>query len=360
MHSLETPNATPGAHHPAAAIPILVGGADSHVVQTVAHALTGATVSVAQVTRDAQGPPLVVCHMPVDADKIDNNGVTKGKAVAAYVEGPHVDSGTRCGPPDALSVATAAAGSAATGGAGDDSDGTDSNGGRAEVPRPSAAHEPAENAPALTQDSTAGAEEIEKLTPEGHCTRHPSSPRAPSRRPLPPPSMSSTPCSSRSPPFAHDARPVVQVAVVFPTHADVVAHQPHCTVGEEDKRRRRAEEREAQQAAELEAANAGKTITVTELWKPHLSTLPRFEDLGLDTAAPYPLADVKSTLFTYAEEHDLVNRFEQQFTNTSSDAVFSAALHSSNAKGTFETVSAISFTKSGVPKSVTGSHPVVA
>ncbi len=77
-----------------------------------------------------------------------------------------------------------------------------------------------------------------------------------------------------------DARPDVVVAAVFPTHADVVMHQPHRTVGEEDKRRRRAEEREALQAAE--AANAEKTITVTELWKPHLGTLPLFEDLGLE------------------------------------------------------------------------------
>jgi hypothetical protein len=70
------------------------------------------------------------------------------------------------------------------------------------------------------------------------------------------------------------------VAAVFPTHADVLAHQPHRTVGEEDERKRRAEEREARQAAE--AANAGKILTVTELWKPHLGTQPLFADLGLE------------------------------------------------------------------------------
>jgi translation initiation factor 2D len=75
-----------------------------------------------------------------------------------------------------------------------------------------------------------------------------------------------------------DARPDAVVVAVYPTHADVVAHRLHHTVREEESRRRRAEEREAQQAAA--AANAGKSMKVTELWKPHLGTLPLFEDLG--------------------------------------------------------------------------------
>jgi len=129
-----------------------------------------------------------------------------------------------------------------------------------------------------------------------------------------------------------DARPDAPVAAVFPTHADVVAHELHRSVGEEEERKRRAEEREARQAAE--AANAEKTITVTELWKPHLGTLTLFSDLGLETSALYPLAEVKSALLAYVEKHDLVNRFEQQYINVSSDAVFSAALYGSpNTKG---------------------------
>lgn len=75
-----------------------------------------------------------------------------------------------------------------------------------------------------------------------------------------------------------DTRPDVVIVAVYPTHTDVVDHRPHHTVGEEDGRRRRAEEREAQQVAA--AANAGKSIKVTELWKPHVGTLPLFEDLG--------------------------------------------------------------------------------
>jgi translation initiation factor 2D len=146
-----------------------------------------------------------------------------------------------------------------------------------------------------------------------------------------------------------DARPDVVVAAVFPTHVDVVAHHLHHTFREEDERRRRVEEREARQAAE--ATNAEKAITVTELWKPHLSTLPLFAALELEsvtaansfpllmlhnrsTTALYPHAEVKSALLAYVEKHDLVNRFEQQYINVSSDAVLSAALYGSpNTKG---------------------------
>ena len=75
-----------------------------------------------------------------------------------------------------------------------------------------------------------------------------------------------------------DVRPESVVVAVYPTRADVVAHRLHRTAGEEESRRRRAEEHEVQQAAA--AANAGKSMNVTELWGPHLGTLPLFEHLG--------------------------------------------------------------------------------
>ena len=62
--------------------------------------------------------------------------------------------------------------------------------------------------------------------------------------------------------------PGVVVVAVYPTHVDV-CHRPS------NKRRQRAEEREAKQAAT--AVNAEN-----ELWKPRLDTLPLFEDLGLE------------------------------------------------------------------------------
>ncbi len=52
------------------------------------------------------------------------------------------------------------------------------------------------------------------------------------------------------------------------------------------------------------------------------------------TTALYPLVEVKSALRKYVDKHDLVNRFELQYINISSDAMFSAALYGSpNTKG---------------------------
>ena len=300
-------------------------------MQTPAHAPAGALVGIAQFARDARGPPLAVGHMAIDADKIDN-GVTKGKAVVVlHTWKDHLWAfGSKSEPPGAVPVADEA-----TGGAADekvDGDGTGGNGGDAGTP---GLQEPAENA----QDGTAAeVEEIEKLTSEGVLdvpfvvparikftsevstrlraallqalrtslaalptsafpmpttilyTAHILPARAFSRTATTPVDIKHSAFKSLSA-FLRasekgglvklkDARPDVVVTAVFPTHADVVAHQIHRTVGEEDERRRRVDERDAQQAAE--AANAEKTITVTELWKPHLGTLPLFADLGLE------------------------------------------------------------------------------
>lgn len=371
------PTLLPTLTTPAAVIPVLVGGADLMVPGVVqaplpaAHALAGALVGVAQIARDAwRGPPLAVGRMAIDADKIDN-GVTKGKAVVVlHTWKDHLWAlGSKSEPPDAVPVPAAAA-AAATGdekGAGDDDD--DGNQESAEkdavAPGPSAGPAEAEEAE----------EEIERLTPEEVSARlraallqalrtslaalpnsafpmptttlytahilpaRPSSQTAAATTPVDIKHSASKSLSA----FLRaaekggllklkDARPDAPVAAVFPTHADVLAHRPHRTVGEEDGRRRRAEERDARLAAD--AASAEKTIVVTELWKPHLGTLPLFGDLGLDTAALYPLADVRSALLAYVEKHDLVNRFEQQYINVSTDAVFSAALYGSpNTKG---------------------------
>lgn len=367
------PTLLPVLTTPAAVIPVLVGGADlmvPGVVQAPAHAPAGALVGIAQFTRDVRGPPLAVGHMAVDVDKI-NNSVTKGKAVVVlHTWKDHLWAlGSKGEPPDALPL-----GDGVTGGPEDENnngDGADGNVGNADAPRPSVSQEPAsENTPAA---SPGGAEEIEKLTSEEVSTRLRTAllqalrttlatlPNSAFPMPtttlytahiLPARSFSriaTTPVDIKHSAFKSlsaflrasekggllklkDARPDALVAAVFPMHADVVSHQLHHTVGEEDERRRRVEEREARQAAEV--ANAEKAVTVTELWKPHMGTLPLFAELGLDTTALYTHAEVKSTFLAYVEKHDLVNRFEQQYINVSSDAIFSAALYGSpNTKG---------------------------
>lgn len=130
-------------------------------------ARTGALIAVAQFAPDARGPPLAVGRMAIDADKIDN-GVTKGKAVIVlHTWKDHLWAlGSKGEPPDALPVAAIVAAGTA-GEEKDNGDGADGNGGGADAPRPGASQEPAENVPAVTQDGTAEAEDIEKLTPEG-------------------------------------------------------------------------------------------------------------------------------------------------------------------------------------------------
>ncbi|KAH9034470.1 hypothetical protein EDB85DRAFT_1889775 [Lactarius pseudohatsudake] len=323
---------------PAAVIPVLGGGAEL-LVPT--HALAGALVSVAQFARR---PPLSVGRMTIDTDKIDNNGVNKGKAVVVlHTWKAPVGSRDKMRAAECLPVA-AAAGDEVTGVAGD--------------------------------DGTVRVEEIiEKLTPEEVTVRlraalpglqalRTSLAALPNSAFLIPTTTFYTAHILPARPFSraattpvdiehssfkslsaflrasekggmlrlNDARPGVQVAAVFPTHADVIAHEPRRTVGEEDERRQRAEEREAQQAAE--AANAGTTTTATELWKPHLGTLPLFGDLELDITALYPLAEVKSAVFAYVEKHDLANCFEQQFITIDSHAVFAALYGSPNAQAT--------------------------
>ncbi|KAH9177958.1 hypothetical protein EDB89DRAFT_2239699 [Lactarius sanguifluus] len=319
------PTPLPVLTTPAAVIRVLGGGADLMV--------PGASRSSC-VTPGGR--------MAVDADKTDNDGVNKGKAVVVlntwkdHLRPSDPSPGRRMPSrwwrqQQATTVMTLTA-----------------TGGGADTPRPGADQEPAENAPAVTQDGATEVEEIEKFTPEEVSPRlhaalckHSEHPHTPKFRVC---DAHAYPLHGTHPPctpilagcyhpcrhqaflvqvalclFARvgegdllklkDARPDVQVAAVFPTHPDVVAHRAHRTVGEEDERRRRAEEREVQQAAE--AANAGKTIIVRSCGS---RTSARCRCLKTsDSTAPYPLADVKSTFFTYAEKHDLVNRFEQRF-----------------------------------------------
>ncbi|KAH9037453.1 hypothetical protein EDB85DRAFT_2142399 [Lactarius pseudohatsudake] len=278
-------------------VPILVSGADlmvPGVMQAPAHTLTGALVSIAQFACDARGPPLAVGRMAIDADKIDNNGMNKRKAVIVlHTSKDHLWAlGSRGGQPDALQVAVTAtaAGGEATGG-----DGGDRNGGGADAPQPGADQEPAENTPTVTQDGPVKIEEMENLTPEEVSTRLRAALLQALRTtlaalpnsafPMPTTTLytahilparpfsqtATTPVDIKHSTFKSlsvflrlsekggllklkHARSDAQVAAMFLTHADVVTHRTHRTVGEEDERRRRAKEREAQQAAEAAKA----------------------------------------------------------------------------------------------------------
>ncbi|KAI0298457.1 hypothetical protein B0F90DRAFT_1952301 [Multifurca ochricompacta] len=381
---------------PAAVIPVLVGGADlmvPGVVQTPLEkasvgTLVGIGVAVAAVVR---GPPLAVGRMAVDPNSIDH-GVTKGKAVLVlHTWKDHLWAlGSKKDPPEAVPVAAEAekGGSGGSGGegegegdnketgnggsGGDEKRGT-TNGGDTTEDVADAPQELAENIAFTEAQEGHATETEEKLSPEEvsarlraallHALQTTLTTLPSSAFPMPTTTLytahilparpfsqkATTPVDIKHSTFKSltaflrtaekggllklkDPRQDAPVVAVYPTHPDVDAHQPHRTVGGEDKRRRLVEEREAQQAAD--AANAEKSLTVTELWKPHLGTVPIFRDLELDTSALYTHAEVKSALITYVQKHELVNRVEQQYLNVSADAAFSAGLYGSpNAKG---------------------------
>ncbi|KAI9432743.1 hypothetical protein H4582DRAFT_2191820 [Lactarius indigo] len=261
----------------AAIIPVLIGGADimvPGVVQAPSHAPAGALVSIAQFARDAWGPPLAVGRMAVDADRISNNSANKGKAVVVlHTWKDHLWSlGSRGEQPDVVPVVGAA------GGVGDDGGGADRSGSGADAPRPGADQESSESAPAVTQDNAVKIEVIEKLTPEEVSTdlraallqalRTTLASLPNSAFPMPTTTLymahilpacpflqnATTPVDIKHSTFKSlsaflcasekdgllklkHAQPEVQVAVVFPRHADVITHRRHRTVGEEDERR---------------------------------------------------------------------------------------------------------------------------
>ncbi|KAF8496116.1 hypothetical protein F5888DRAFT_1794721 [Russula emetica] len=344
---------------PASVIPVLVGGADlmvPGVVQAPADAPSGTLVGIARFVRDARGPPLAVGRMAVDADKIDH-GVTKGKAVIVlHTWKDHLwATGSKGEPPEAVVVS--AHGDEETVASDDDKD-AGPDGGEGADALTGAGQEP------VVGDGPVSGPEEEKLTPEEVSARLRAALLQALRTTLADLPSSAFPMPTTTTYTAHilraraftrtattpvdikhstfkslsaflraaekggllklkDARPDVVVVAVYPKHR---------RLGEEESRRRLAEEREAQQATA--AANAEKSMKVTELWKPHLGTLRLFEDLGHDTSALYTLAEVKSALLAYVAKHELANRVEQQYLNVSSDAIFSVALYGSpNAKG---------------------------
>ncbi|KAI0270474.1 hypothetical protein BC834DRAFT_1039235 [Gloeopeniophorella convolvens] len=339
---------------PAAVIPVLIGGADlmiPGVVQAPPAAPAGALVAVAQYVPAHRAPPLAVGHLAVPAADIGARAL-HGKAVLVlHTWKDHLWAmGAGGEPPEAVPEAED--------GEGEPAPAEGSSGpaqGEAE-PQP--------------EDVPVDAEEEEQLSPEEVSARlraallqalqttlaalpasafpmptttlytaHILPARAATRRRTTPVDIKHSAHKSLGA-FLRaaekggllrlkDARPDAPVAAVFPAHADVDAHAQHRTVGAEDGRRRRAQDRGAEAAA-----GAAREMVVTELWKPHLGTLPLFVDLGYDTSALYTLAEVRAAMLAYIEKHDLVNHAEQQYLNVRADTMLTAALYGTQgAKG---------------------------
>lgn len=129
----------------------------------------GTLVGVAEVARDARGPPLAVGRMAIDADKIDN-GVTEGKAVIVlHTWKDHLWAiGSKGDPPQAVPVA--AAGVEAVSGGDQEKDGcADGSHKGTYAPPPSIGPDPAGYSPAEAPGGPV-LEAEEKLTPEGNAS----------------------------------------------------------------------------------------------------------------------------------------------------------------------------------------------
>lgn len=83
-----------------------------------------------------------------------------------------------------------------------------------------------------------------------------------------------------------DARPDVVITAVFPDHADVVAHTLHRTVGEIENRKKREQEKSEKKAQE--EGEKEKSMSITELWKPHSGSVKFFQEAGMEYVGVKP------------------------------------------------------------------------
>jgi translation initiation factor 2D len=139
-------------------------------VQAPTGASVGSLVGIAQVMRDAQGPPLAVGRMAVCSDKIDN-GVTKGKAVNVLHTWKDYlwAMGCKVDPPEAVPLVAAGVDAAVDGNQEKDG-GADGSSQSTDAPPPSGTvQQPVERLPVEAQgEPVEGPVAEEKLTPEGN------------------------------------------------------------------------------------------------------------------------------------------------------------------------------------------------
>ncbi|KAI0035519.1 hypothetical protein K488DRAFT_43160 [Vararia minispora EC-137] len=121
-----------------------------------------------------------------------------------------------------------------------------------------------------------------------------------------------------------DSRGDISITSVNVDHDDVSRHSVHRTIGEFEGKMKKQKERAEQREQEEEAK--GKQIAVTELWKPHQTTVKLFQEAQIDISALCTLQDLKAMLDTYITSHDLVNKADQQFINSDVDPTLREAL----------------------------------
>uniref|UniRef100_D8QDE9 SUI1 domain-containing protein n=1 Tax=Schizophyllum commune (strain H4-8 / FGSC 9210) TaxID=578458 RepID=D8QDE9_SCHCM len=127
----------------------------------------------------------------------------------------------------------------------------------------------------------------------------------------------------------------VMVTSVNTTHPDVTTHRQFPTVREVEEREAKREARKEELSAKEEAR--GSMLEATELWKPHMHTVPLFVDWGLSTSEQYTFPELKRIFNNWLEAHpEAINPHERAYISLKVPAASSlvAAAYPPNKKGT--------------------------
>jgi translation initiation factor 2D len=139
------------------------------------------------------------------------------------------------------------------------------------------------------------------------------------------------------------------VTGVSTKHPEVAGHRPYLTMREAEAKKACKEGREEEERGKV------NEMRVVEKWKPHLSSVKFFQEIGrefvlfcgifitparmliffltmakISTTALYALPEIKALVSAYVAENNLVNPHGQQYVNL--DALLVSALHSSGGK----------------------------
>ncbi|KAI5834320.1 hypothetical protein K523DRAFT_294091 [Schizophyllum commune Tattone D] len=127
----------------------------------------------------------------------------------------------------------------------------------------------------------------------------------------------------------------VMVTSVNAAHPEVANHRQFPTVREVEEREAKKEARKEELSAKEEAR--GSMLEATELWKPHMHTVPLFVDWGLSTSEQYTFPELKRIFNDWLEAHpEAINPHERAYISLKVPAASSlvAAAYPPNKKGT--------------------------
>ncbi|KAF8346588.1 eukaryotic translation initiation factor SUI1 family protein [Amanita rubescens] len=107
----------------------------------------------------------------------------------------------------------------------------------------------------------------------------------------------------------HSQQADLLVTSVNASHPNVAGHTKHVTVkAVEEKAARKVKKEEGEK-------NEVNDISVRELWKPHLETVPLFKGIGGGPEALYTMQEIRSLLNSYIASKNLVNPNVQAYIN---------------------------------------------